>query len=472
MQITETDSEELAAPVKPKPSAAALIPFVVFIGLILATAITMSAIGDAKPFSHLPAAVALFFAVVVAFVIYRGTLAQKFETFIAGAGHNNIVIMVLTVLLAGAFASVASASGGVESFVNLTLTLVPAAFLVPGIFLAAGIMSLATGSSTGTTAAMGPIALSVANAADLNLAMVFAAVLSGAFVGDGLSFVSDTTIVVTRGQGVKMKDKFRLNWKIAFPAMLVTLALFAVFGSTQQAVSPDTGDFNLIKVLPYFLVLITAIIGVNVFVVLTVGILASGIVGIAFGDLNFSTFNDAVFEGFEGMIGIIVLAVFIGGLSEMMSRAGGLEFIVVRIQRLIRGRRSAEVGISSIVGLVDVAIANNTAALIATNDVCKQIAKQYKVDPRRTASLMDIFCCVAQGLIPYGNQILLIIGIGGALVSPIEVIPFMWYPMVLGTFAILSIFIPFADGAVRKDPWNWDLGMTESDVRKHAVPAL
>ncbi|MGP0225133.1 Na+/H+ antiporter NhaC family protein [Paenarthrobacter sp. NCHU4564] len=472
MQSTEADSEVLAVPVKPKPSATALIPFLVFIGLILVTAIVMTAMGEAKPFGHLPAAVALFFAVVVAFLIYRGSLAEKFETFVQGAGHNNIVIMVLTVLLAGGFASVASASGGVESFVNLTLTLVPATFLVPGIFLAAGIMSLATGSSTGTTAAMGPIALSVAQAADLNLAMVFAAVLSGAFVGDGLSFVSDTTIVVTRGQGVKMKDKFRLNWKIAFPSMLVTLGLFVAFGSADQAASPETGDFNLVKVLPYFLVLITAIIGINVFVVLTVGILASGIVGMAFGELNFSSFNEAIFEGFEGMIGIIVLAVFIGGLSEMMSRAGGLEFIVVRIQKLIRGRKSAEIGIAAIVGLVDVAIANNTAALIATNDVCKQIARQYKVDPRRTASLMDIFCCVGQGLIPYGNQILLLVGIGGALVSPVEVIPFMWYPMVLGALAILSIFIPFADGAVRKDPWNWEKNTTESDVRKHATTAL
>lgn len=456
----------------PTPRASALVPFAVFIGLIIATAIVASALGADKPFNHLPAAVALFFAVIVAFLMYGGSLSEKFETFIAGAGQSNIVIMVLTVLLAGAFAEVASASGGVESFVNLALSLVPVEFLIPGIFIAAGLMSLATGSSSGTTAAMAPIALSVGQAADLNLAMVFAAVLSGAFVGDNLSVISDTTIVVTRGQGVKMKDKFRLNWKIALPALIVTLGLFAAFGVQQGEATADVGEFNIIKVIPYFLVLITAIIGVNVFAVLTVGILTSGIVGMAFGDMDFSGFNEAIYTGFEGMIGIVVLAVFIGGLSLMMTKAGGLEFIVRSIQRLIRGRKSAEVGISAIVGLVDVAIANNTAALIATNDVVKQISRKYRVDPRRAASLMDIFSCVAQGLIPYGNQLLLIVAIGGALVSPMQIIPFMWYPMVLGLITLISIFVPFADGAVRKDPWNWEKDMTESDVRKHAMPAL
>lgn len=463
---TEAARARLRATDVPKPRASALVPLGVFVGLIVVTAIVMAALGAESPFGHISAAVALFFAVVVAFLMYPGKLNEKFDSFVEGAGHSNIVIMVLTVLLAGAFASVAEASGGVDAFVNLTLSFVPATFLVPGIFVAASLMSLATGSSSGTTAAIGPIAIGLGLSADLDMPMVFAAVLSGAFFGDNLSVISDTTIVVTRGQGVKMRDKFRLNWWIAFPATLVAVVLFAVFGAQQVAELPSIGEANVLKVLPYVLVLVAAVIGMNVFAVLTLGIFTSGIVGMAVGGLTFSTFSDAVMTGFSGMTEIVVLAVFIGGLAQLMTKAGGLQFLVQRIQRLIRGQRSAEVGLSAMIAVVDTAIANNTAALIATNDVAKQVSRQYRVDPRRTASLMDTFCCVAQGLLPYGNQLLLLVGLSTVAVSPLEVLPFMWYPMALGVFAILSIFIPFADGVVRKDPWNWDNDMAESDVQR------
>lgn len=463
MQKNASDAVGTAMSIKPTPRGSALIPFAVFIALILGTAIIMGAMGEARPFGHIDASVALCFAVVVAFLIYPGSLDEKFESFVKGSGNSNIVIMVMTVLFAGAFSTVAAASGGVESFVNFALTFIPATFLIPGIFVAASVMSLATGSSTGTTAAIGPIALGIAQTAGLDVPMTFAAVLSGAFFGDNLSIISDTTIVVTRGQGVKMKDKFFLNWKIAFPAMVVTLVLFGLFGGAGTDAVGDKG-YELIKVLPYLFVLLIAIIGVNVFVVLTLGIVASGAVGIIFGDMTYTSLNGAIYDGFVDMVGLVVLAFFIGGLSEMMTRAGGLEFIVQRIRGFIRGRKSAEVGICAIVSLVDAAIANNTAALIATNDVSREVSKQYKVDPRRTASLMDIFCCVAQGLLPYGNQILLIVGFSAASVTPLEIIPYMWYPMALGAFAILSIFIPFADGALKKDPWNWEAEAPESEV--------
>lgn len=466
MTSTNLDPSPILAPEVAKPRASALVPFVVFIGLITITAIVMALSGNSAPFGHMSAVVALFIAVVVAFAMYPGKYSDKVDTFIAGAGQSNIVIMVLTVLLAGAFASVAEVSGGVDSFVNLSLSLVPASLLVAGIFIASSIMSLATGSSSGTTAAIGPIAIGLGLAADLNMPLVFAAVLSGAFFGDNLSVISDTTIVVTRGQGVNMRDKFNLNWWIAFPAVIVTVLLFGFFGAQQGAPSPEIGDVNILQVLPYAFVLIAAVVGMNVFAVLTLGIFASAVVGITVTGLEFAEVNEAIIAGFGGMIEIVVLAIFIGGLSRMLTRAGGIAFLLQAVTRVIRGRRSAEVGISAIVGLVDVAVANNTAALIAANDVSREIGREHGVDPRRTASLMDIFSSVAQGLIPYGNQILLLVGLGSAIVSPIEIIPYMWYPMILGAFAILSIYVPFADRTIRKNPWNWEKGMSEADARK------
>ncbi|MCZ2258596.1 Na+/H+ antiporter NhaC family protein [Sporosarcina sp. G11-34] len=438
------------------PNGWALVPLLIFVGLMIGTGAIMSSAGVEKPFHQLPASAALFMAVIAAFIIYRDPIEKKVGSFIHGCTNENILIMVLTVLLAGAFSEVAGAMGGVESFVNLALTFMPPSLLIAGFFIICSLMSLATGTSSGTVAALAPIALSIGQVADLNMAMLFAAVLGGAFFGDNLSIISDTTIVVTRGQGVAMKDKFRVNLWIALPAMIVTVILFLIFGGQETAAALEIGEYSVIKVLPYIFVLLFAVLGGNVFVVLTSGIILSGLVGIFHGDLTFITLNQSIFTGFEGMLEIIVLALFIGGLSQMMNDGGGLQFIIDKVTKRVKGKKTAELGIIGMVSLTDVAVANNTAALIATNDIAKEITEEYKVDPRRTAAIMDIFSSVTQGLLPYGNQILLLVGIAGGIVSPLEIIPYMWYVMLLGVFGIISIYIPFADRVIKKEPWVWD----------------
>lgn len=433
-----------------------LIPFLVFIVLLLGSGIYFSLKGVDKPFYQIPAGASLFIAVVVAFIMYKGSFEEKAESFIKGASDENITIMVMTCFLAGSFAFVAKAIGGVDSVVNLGLSIIPPQYITVGMFLIACFMSLATGSSSGTTAALGSIAFSIGQGAGLNMPMLLAAVLGGAFFGDNLSIISDTTIVATRTQGVDMKDKFRMNLLISLPAAVLAAVLYFIFGKPTQEVVIQQGSYDLILILPYLYVLITALLGMNVFAVLGSGTIIAGLVGMIRGTIDVAGTMKAIMGGFEDMTGIVVLAIFIGGLSQMMTDQGGLEFLINKIKGFMKGRKSTEVGIAVMVSAADAAVANNTAALIITADVCREMSHENKVDPRRTASLMDIFCCVMQGFLPYGNQILLIGGLAMGTVAPLEIISYMWYNVLLGFFAILSIFVPFADGLIRKKPWNWE----------------
>ncbi len=433
-----------------------LIPFLVFIVLLLGSGIYFSLKGVDKPFYQIPAGASLFIAVVVAFIMYKGSFEEKAESFIKGASDENITIMVMTCFLAGSFAFVAKAIGGVDSVVNLGLSIIPPQYITVGMFLIACFMSLATGSSSGTTAALGSIAFSIGQGAGLNMPMLLAAVLGGAFFGDNLSIISDTTIVATRTQGVDMKDKFRMNLLISLPAAVLAAVLYFIFGKPTQEFVIQQGSYDLILILPYLYVLITALLGMNVFAVLGSGTIIAGLVGMIRGTIDVAGTMKAIMGGFEDMTGIVVLAIFIGGLSQMMTDQGGLEFLINKIKGFMKGRKSTEVGIAVMVSAADAAVANNTAALIITADVCREMSHENKVDPRRTASLMDIFCCVMQGFLPYGNQILLIGGLAMGTVAPLEIIPYMWYNVLLGFFAILSIFVPFADGVIRKKPWNWE----------------
>lgn len=342
-------------------------------------------------------------AIVIAFVIYKGTVDEKVDAFIKGCSNENIVIMYMTCFLVGSFATVAKAIGGVDSVVNLGLSVLPPAYITVGIFIIVAFMALATGSSSGTTAALGTIAFSVGEKAGLNMPMVLAAVLCGALFGDNLSVISDTTIVATRTQGCEMRDKFCLNLLIALPAAVITAILFFLFGKPETVVAVEVGSFSIIKVLPYIYVLAASILGMNVFMVLGSGTLIAGLIGIAMGDITIVECAQNIFAGFADMTEIVLLAIFIGGLSNMMAEQGGLNYLMKRIQKMIKGPKTAEVGIAVLVAAADAAVANNTAALIVTADVAKEISQEYHVDPRRTASLMDIFCCVAQGLLPYGN---------------------------------------------------------------------
>ena len=434
----------------------ALIPFAIFILLIVGTGIILNILGYEQPFYQLPASTAVFFALVIAFILYKGTIGEKMESFFRGCANDNVAMMYMTCFLAGSFAEVAKASGGVDAVVNFCLHFIPPAYLTAGMFLVAAFMSLATGSSSGTVAALGAIAYSVGEKAGLNMAMLLAAVLGGAYFGDNLSIISDTTIVAARTQGCEMKDKFKINVYIAVPAALITAALYLAFGKPETAVAVEAGAYSLLKILPYVYVLVMAIAGVDVFVVLGTGTLIAGAVGIFSGSLGVLSFAQTVYDGFAGMTEIVLLAIFIGGLSNMMAEQGGLDYLMRQIRKLVKTRKSAEVGIAVLVSAADVAVANNTAAIIVTGDIAKEISKEYHVDPRRCASFLSIFCCVAQGLIPYGNQILLIGILANGVVSPVEIIPYSWYVVILGAFAIASTFIPYADRLIQKQPWDWD----------------
>jgi Na+/H+ antiporter NhaC len=445
-----------------KPSGKALIPFLVFIVIYLGSGIILQSRGVAMAFYQFPAPVAVFIGVITAFIMFKGTIEEKFMTFVRGCGNEDIIIMCTIYLLAGAFAGVSKAMGGVDSTVNLGLTYIPAQFITAGLFIIAAFISISTGTSCGSLAAVAPIAVGLADKAGLGPALTMAAVVGGAMFGDNLSVISDTTIAATRTQGCEMRDKFKLNLFIALPAALITIVLLVIFGRPDAAVAIQSYDFNIIKVLPYMFVLVLSIAGMNVFAVLTGGIAVSGIIGLAYGDLNLLTFAQQTFSGFTSMTDIFLVSMITGGLAHMVTKEGGLDFLLNKIKSKIRSRKSAELGIAAMVTLTDAAIANNTVSIIIDGPVAKEIAEEYKVDPRRSASLLDSFACIAQGMIPYGAQMLMVAGFTGGAVSAIDVMPLLWYQQLLAVSAILSIYIPFADGLIKKNPWDWSKGKAVS----------
>ncbi|MCY6372015.1 Na+/H+ antiporter NhaC family protein [Clostridium ganghwense] len=441
---------------KVMPSGKALLPFVVFIGVYLGSGIILQAKGVEMAFYQFPAPVAVFLGIITAFILLKGTINEKFESFVQGCGNPDIIIMCTIYLLAGAFAAVSKSMGGVDSTVNLGLTYIPAQYVMAGLFVIAGFISIATGTSVGAIAALGPIAVGVAAKAGLPLPLTLAAVCGGAMFGDNLSVISDTTIAATRTQGCEMRDKFRVNIFIAAPAAIITIILLLVLGHPTSIPTMQTYDFNIIKVLPYIFVLVLALAGMNVFAVLTGGIFLSGIIGFAYGDLTVLTFAQQVFTGFTNMTDIFLLSLLTGGLAHMVTKAGGIQFLLNAIQKMIKGKKSAEIGIAALVSLTDAAVANNTVAIIINGPIAKELCDKYKVDPRRSAALLDSFSCVLQGLIPYGAQMLILTSFSKGAVSPMQVIPLLWYQQLLVVSAIASIFIPFADGLIKKNPWKWE----------------
>lgn len=449
---------------KVKANGKALIPFLVFVGLYLFTGLILQAQGVEMAFYQLPAPVAVSVGIVLAFIMFKGGMDEKFDTFIKGCGQNDIIIMCMIYLLAGAFSSVSGAMGGVESTVNLGLTLIPPQFITAGIFIIAAFISISIGTSVGTIAAIGPIAVGLAEAGNLSMALTVAALVGGAMFGDNLSIISDTTIAATRTQNVDMRDKFRLNIKLALPAAIITVILLVMFGRPTEI--PEVGEYsyNLVKILPYIFVLVAALAGMNVFVVLTGGIIFSGALGMVFGEFNILGLAGEVYGGFSYMFDIFLLSMLTGGLAYMVTKEGGLQWILDKITGMIKGRKSAEVGIAALVGLTDAATANNTVAIIIDGPIAKEISHEYKVDPRRTASLLDSFACVMQGMIPYGAQLLIAASFTNGIVSPFELIPLLWYQHLLAVIAILSIFIPFADTYINKNPWNFEHDKPMSEV--------
>lgn len=273
--------------------------------------------------------------------------------------------------------------------------------------------------------------------------------------GDNLSIISDTTIASTRTQGVEMKDKFRINILITAPAAIFTIILLIIFGRPEILPEVQNYDFSLIKILPYLFVLVFSLIGMNVFIVLTGGIALSGVVGLIYGNFTILTFSKEVYNGFVGMNEIFLLSFLTGGLAAMVTKAGGIQWLLEKIQKSIRGPKTAQLGIGALVGLTDIAVANNTVAIIINGSIAKKLCRKYEVDPRKSAAILDIFSCIAQGFIPYGAQMLILVGFAGGKATPFEIIPLLWYQQLLLLSVIVSIHIPFADGLIKKQPWIW-----------------
>ena len=450
-----------------KANGLALLPFLVFIVVYMGAGLVYQSKGVDMAFYQFPSVTAMFLAVLVAFIMFKGSINEKFDTFAKGAANVDVLTMLIIYILAGAFATVAAEMGGRDATVNLGLSLVPVQFLAAGLFVIAAFMGTATGTSMGTISAITPIAVGVAEKGGLNMMVVLGAVIGGAMFGDNLSMISDTTIAATRSQHCEMRDKFRVNFLTALPAALVTIVVLLIVGRPETVTEIGDLSYSFIKVIPYLLVLILALVGMNVFLVLTIGIFAAGIVGIATGAIDLAGFAQAVYNGFCGMNEVFFLSLFCGGMSEMIAHNGGITWLIEKLGRMMKGNKSAQVGVAALVSLADCATANNTVAIIVSGPMAKNMSRIHKVDPRRTASLLDVFSCVLQGMIPWGAQLLTaasLTTIYGVTMNPIDILPYMWYCWILAAVGILSIFIPFADGICRKDPWNWEYDVAESGV--------
>jgi Na+/H+ antiporter NhaC len=422
-----------------KGNPVALIPLFVFLVLYLGMGIYFSMQGVEMAFYQFPAPIAALVGIVVAFLMGSGSMEERVSSFVKGAGENNVIIMCMIYLLAGAFSTVSQAVGGVDATVNLGLSIIPSQFLLPGLFLIAAFIATAMGTSMGTIGAVVPIAVGIASKAALPLPLTIGAVIGGAMFGDNLSIISDTTIAATQTQGVEMRDKFKMNLLIVLPAAILTLVF--LFFSGETAVQASQYSYELIKVVPYIAVLFFALIGVNVFMVLFGGMLLSGLIGIVFGDFTFIAMAQEAYAGFNSMTEVFFLSMFAGGLAAMIRKEGGLQYLIYTISSKIKSSKGAELGIAALVSVTDVCTANNTVAIIISGPLAKNIAIENNVDLRRSASLLDIFACVWQGIIPYGAQILL----AGSLakISPIQIIPNLHYNFLVLIAGLLAIYFAF-----------------------------
>ncbi|MDO2946865.1 Na+/H+ antiporter NhaC family protein [Aeromonas simiae] len=433
--------------IQTQPSAKALLPLLLFLALFIGTGTWLTLQGVEFAFYQLPAPVAALPAVILALLLGREGFNTNLETFFKGVGDSNIMAMCLIYLLAGAFATVAKATGGVDATVALGLSIIPSWALLPGLFLISAFVATAMGTSMGTIGAVAPVALGVAHSAGMDPVLVAGAVLGGAMFGDNLSIISDTTIAATRSQGCEMKDKFRENLAIVTPAAILVVLGYLLLGDVATIPAQSTSQW--LQVLPYLLILVLALAGMNVFLVLGTGIVVAGAVGLISADYQLGQFVQDIYKGFGSMQEIFLLSMLIGGLGALMERQGGLAWLNGRIAALIhrfsrghdgeQNEKAAELGIAAVVGLTNACTANNTVAIIVASKVAKELADQHGVTPRRAASLLDIFSCVVQGLIPWGAQALLLGSIFA--LSPIAVVSLCFYPLVLAIAALIAIFI-------------------------------
>ena len=413
----------------------ALSPLGVFIVLYLVTSIIA---GD---FYKVPITVAFMVSSIYAIIIYGGRpLKERIDTFSRGAATGQMMLMIWIFILAGAFANSAKVMGSIDATVNLTLASLPPQMLLAGLFLAACFISISVGTSVGTIVALTPIAAGVAQQTGTDIPLMTAVVVGGSFFGDNLSFISDTTIVATSTQGCRLSDKFRVNSFIVVPAAIVIFLLYIVMGAEVQA-PQAIAKVEWVKVIPYLVVLVTAIFGMNVMAVLTLGILLTGCIGLLSGSFDVFGWFKAMGDGIVGMGELIIITMMAGGMLELIKQQGGIDFIIDRMTRHVHGKRGAELSIGALVALVNVCTANNTVAIITVGGIAKQIGDRYGVDNKKAASILDTFSCFVQGLIPYGAQLLMAAGL--ASLNPVNIIPYLYYPFAIGIAATLSILLRY-----------------------------
>ena len=424
---------------KPMNGWLALSPLIIFLCVYLVSSII------AQDFYRIPISSAFLIASVYAVLISKGkSLQERITAFSDGAGNRNVLLMIWIFVLAGAFAATAKDIGAIDATVNIALRILPGKLVYAGLFLAACFISMSIGTSVGTIVALVPvgagIAQEMAGGSSADLAFITAIIVGGSFFGDNLSFISDTTIAATRTQECSMSDKFKVNIRIVLPAAMIVTGLYIFLGSDVNAV-PQTGPIDWVKLIPYILVIAFALSGVDVAVVLATGLGVNAIIGFATGCFGWSGFLESVGGGISGMGDLIIVTMLAGGMLELIRMNGGLDFIVNGLTKRINGKRGAELSIAGLVALANFCTANNTIAIITTGRIAKDITDKYGIDPRKSASILDTFSCLVQGLIPYGAQLLMAGGLAG--ISMISIIQHLYYPFIMGAFAILAILLRF-----------------------------
>ena len=418
-----------------KKGIIALSPIVVFIIFYMVPCMIA---GD---FYKMPITVAFMVASIYAVAVCGGLpLVKRIQTFSKGASTENMMLMLWIFILAGAFANSAKEMGSIDATVQLTLAVLPASMILAGLFLAACFISISIGTSVGTIIALTPIAAGIADSTATSLPLMVGLIVGGSFFGDNLSFISDTTIVATRTQGCKMSDKFRVNAFIAIPPAIVILALYLIMGTSVHAPAPS-GETDMLKVIPYLAILVLAVCGMNVMAVLTIGLSLTGVIGMINGSYDFYGWCESMGTGIVSMGELIIITMLAGGLLEIIRESGGIDYLISNMTKHIRSKRGAELSIGALVCLVNVCTANNTVSILTVGGIAKQIGDRFGVDNRKCASILDTFSCFAQGIIPYGAQILMAAGL--ASLNPVEIIPFLYYPFVLGLAAVLSIVLRY-----------------------------
>lgn len=418
-----------------------------FLLIVLIVAFTVYSVDASHKDTNLSLTVAFMISSVYAIAISGGMpIKSRVDTYSKGAGANNLMLMLWIYVLAGSFAASAKAMGAVDATVNLALSILPASMILPGLFLAACFISVSIGTSVGTVVALVPIAAGLAHSMDVNTGMMTAIIVGGAYFGDNLSFISDTTVVATQTQNCKMSDKFRVNSLIVVPAAVIVLAIYAVMGIGLQAPT-DIPEVEYVKVVPYLVVLVTAVAGMNVMAVLTMGTLLCGVIGVscqllgATGGYDLFGWFSAMGNGIIGMGELVIIAMMAGGMLEIIRENGGINYIIDKITAHVSNKRGAELSIAALVSMVNVCTANNTVAILTVGNIAKKIGDKFGVDNRKAASILDTFSCTVQGLIPYGVQMLLAAGL--ANLSPMDILPYLYYPLAIGLAALFSILFRY-----------------------------